>query len=525
MNKSLFFFFLILFFSNTYSQTPTFIPGPEGYGTQNNTTDRGMIPFYKDQNFLYCFTRKTISDNPVTLRTFIVRVNLTDGTQYVYSEQLFTNIAWNAKKLNQYIFFRCGQRLCKIDTVTNTLSIISSNAEDYDVFDHYVIYENANTPFGTHILNLNTNITTEIRSPNNRNLYRLGGTYYHNGVLYFRGAYTTTGVKYSIYKYIPLTNTITEIVGANVVTGSEIYQDTDDVLKVNDNLIFLMKDVDYKLKYYSVNLTTQSLNSSFTFNTGTVYDTGVKRLLLFNNTVYLTNNNNEVYTSNGASVPQLTSLPAFYGIGTNGYSYPFLYLDNVAYTAFYSIEFGLEMWKYDGTLNGRQIVSDITSGDLSSFSNYTNGFVHNNRLFCTVNTGPLAYSLYSTDGTNTGTVSLINNSQFTYISNFVPYNNTLYFYGENGTNKGLYSLDYVALLSNQDFVKDNTIDFYPNPVKSVLNFTETMLEVKISDMNGKTIKSEKNVNRLFLDGLTKGVYLIEFVDGHKVKKQKKVIIE
>ncbi len=110
------------------------------------------------------------------------------------------------------------------------------------------------------------------------------------------------GVYYGFYKYNPSTKAITEIVGRNVVSGSDIYQQRDEIVKVNDNLVFLMKDTDYKMKYFSANVTTGLLNTSFTFNTNTVYDTSVNDLMVYNNTVYITSGG-KVLTSDGVTIP------------------------------------------------------------------------------------------------------------------------------------------------------------------------------------------------------------------------------
>lgn len=503
-----------------FSQNLTYIPGPVGYGTNATADDKTLVPFFKDQSYIYCSTYKLISTNPITRKGCIVRVNISDNSQYVYPDDVYlpTNGGFNAKKINNNIFFNIGIRLARINTTTNKLTVISNDAEDYEIFDHYIIYENYNYS-GLYILDLNTNVTTQIYSPNNRSFYRLGSTYYDKdtGMLYFRSQFITMGVYYGFYKYNPSTKAITEIVGRNVVSGSDIYQQRDEIVKVNDNLVFLMKDTDYKMKYFSVNLTTGLFNTSFTFNTNTVYDTSVNDVMVHNNTVYITSGG-KVLTSDGVTTPVETNYQPFFEYST-GNSIDVVYYNNEAYIQQNSAEYGSEIWKYNWTLMQRQLVKDITPGTQGSFaSNISGGYLHKNKLLYIVNIGPLAYSLYATDGTSDGTLCVLDNSKFSLISKLLTEDNTLYFYGENATNKGLYALDY-ELLSNKNFLKDNKANFYPNPVKSDLNFSEKMDEVKVMDLNGKILEFGKNISKLGLEHLPKGIYLIEF----KPENQEKII--
>ena len=55
------------------------------------------------------------------------------------------------------------------------------------------------------------------------------------------------------------------------------------------------------------------------------------------------------------------------------------------------------------------------------------------------------------------------------------------------------------------------ITLYPNPVKDILNFSEEVSDVKITDISGKTVKqvanSSKNIN---VENLPKGIYIVSF---------------
>ena len=65
------------------------------------------------------------------------------------------------------------------------------------------------------------------------------------------------------------------------------------------------------------------------------------------------------------------------------------------------------------------------------------------------------------------------------------------------------------LLSSKESTLLNKNKFYPNPTKSILNFSQELSEIKILDMNGKLIsqKNEKSKN-ISLENLPKGIYII-----------------
>ena len=71
-----------------------------------------------------------------------------------------------------------------------------------------------------------------------------------------------------------------------------------------------------------------------------------------------------------------------------------------------------------------------------------------------------------------------------------------------------------AIEENQLFLNGNRI--YPNPVSSILHFTSTANFVSISDLNGKLILANNNINTIDVSMFNKGVYFID-VDGVKSK--------
>lgn len=437
MKKLLIFSFLFLLFINVSAQKLDYIPGPEDTGTNSTADDRTLLPFFKDGSYIYCMTYKMISSNPVVRRGFIVRVNIKDGGQFVYPDAYLTaNGGTDAKKANDLIVFKVNRNIVKLDTKTGKVSVLAGDVANIEIFDHYVFYETETTT-GVYCLDLNTGLQTQLITPNNRKLYRIGAVYYDKGVLYLRSQYIITGVHYGIYRYDTATKKLTELVGADVRSDEERYQYRDESVKVNDNVVFLMKDSDVKLKFFSINLSSQTLNSDFTFSSESIFDISGD-LMVFNNKVYITQYD-KVYTSDGAAAPVLSTFPPFTSFGDAGRFGDVKYLNNEAYLQLSTSEYGFEFWKYDGTERDKQLIKDITPGREDSFSENNNGFVNRESLYFVVNRGPKAYSLYVTDGTEKGTVGLVENFIYMNFSILFFDNQTVYFYGQNQTSKGLFA--------------------------------------------------------------------------------------
>lgn len=77
--------------------------------------------------------------------------------------------------------------------------------------------------------------------------------------------------------------------------------------------------------------------------------------------------------------------------------------------------------------------------------------------------------------------------------------------------------DYATLTLSPALAVDdlslttNKVSLYPNPVKDVLNFTNTdkIKSIKIFDATGKQMPATKNVSNLNVSSLGKGVYFVE----------------
>ncbi|SHI97832.1 T9SS type A sorting domain-containing protein [Flavobacterium haoranii] len=527
--KSLFFILLSLVTNCIFSQA-IYIEGPENFGLNNSTDDRAMAPFFEDQDYVYCYSRKTVSGSKVSV---LIRVDVNDNSLYIYPNTFPQSGLSKAIKTSNLIIFKSGSAaLMQLDLNTNVISTLTSSVGKFNVYGNYVIYENNNNTM-TFIKNLLTNIVTEIKDSSNRSIM-YDASYFYNNIIYIKGRRNIyQGLAYSIYKYNPVNNNITTLMTNNISGssgsgGGDIYQSREEVWRVNDNLLFLMKDTNKFVNFYSINLNTQLLNTNFVFNSGSYYVTAINDFMMFNNLVYLYKDG-AFYVSDGINSPTLSNFPVFFPAVSLSEIYQYnLELNNKQYGIKYTDDNGYELWSYDG-FNNPEIVVDYSTGAESSFSNsMTSAFVHNSLIFCLVNYGINSYALLMTDGSYTGTVTLIDNNSFSLLNNqIIPKDEFIYFYGENSTNKGLFKIDYSIYLNNQMFETNDKIIVFPNPVQNDLNIkinnVSENTNVKIFDLLGKEFYSNsfenQNIN-IDLNFLKTGIYLLKINSGTNKTVQK-----
>jgi ELWxxDGT repeat protein len=128
---------------------------------------------------------------------------------------------------------------------------------------------------------------------------------------------------------------------------------------------------------------------------------------------------------------------------------------------------GRELWKTDGTTGGTQMVKDISPGSASGFFQNCCGsfgfnlaWEHNGEIFFIANNQSVSgiddVELWKSDGTSAGTVRVadINPGNAGSLPGFfTPFNNTLFFLADNGTNgRELWKTDGTA--GGTQLVKD-----------------------------------------------------------------------
>ena len=111
---------------------------------------------------------------------------------------------------------------------------------------------------------------------------------------------------------------------------------------------------------------------------------------------------------------------------------------------------GYELWRSDGTESGTFMVKDIRTGSQSSMQNYNDQqkfTVLNDILYFNADDGINGFELWRSDGTESGTYMIKNintSSNYNYGSyarEFVMFNNTVYFIANDNSGSGLWTTD------------------------------------------------------------------------------------
>ena len=210
-------------------------------------------------------------------------------------------------------------------------------------------------------------------------------------------------------------------------------------------------------------------------------------------------------------------------IGSNN---PFFILNNELYLAAQDGTAGSnqEIWKTDGTESGtiKVINTSTLNNESPNFSLQDKKFtVLNNKLIFEHN----VQQIWVTDGTNAGTQQLTNTGTInvpTGVTAFQPivYNNEIYF-GGNYPTQGVELWKITdSTLSNGNFDSDNFI-VYPNPTSDYLNIESKNIKVttEIYDLTGKLVLKSIG-SRINISHLNKGIYVLKVFTDTSSKIQK-----
>lgn len=67
--------------------------------------------------------------------------------------------------------------------------------------------------------------------------------------------------------------------------------------------------------------------------------------------------------------------------------------------------------------------------------------------------------------------------------------------------------------------KSNSLNFYPNPVNSIINFNKQFSKIEIFSLEGNKLMKFENVNQVKVDNLSTGVYSIFLYQNNDVKRE------
>ena len=275
----------------------------------------------------------------------------------------------------------------------------------------------------------------------------------------------------------------------------------------------LVKDIDPAISDYGY--LNGYTNSSSPYN-----------LVEFNDKLYFAANNgevdNELYISDGTA--EGTQLLVDINPGENNYgansSSPgnFVEFNDKLYFSASNSENGNELYVTDGTAEGTQLVVDLRPGE-DNYGNtngsYPSNLVEfNDKLYFSASNGEVGNELYVSDGTAEGTQLLLDlrsgedpfgNIYGSYPSNLVEFNGKLYFSASNGEN------------GNELYVSDGTaegtqllVDLYPGENNyGNVNSSDPSNLVEFNDKLYFSASNGENGTELFVsDGTAEGTQLV-----------------
>ncbi|MEZ4937279.1 MAG: SBBP repeat-containing protein [Crocinitomicaceae bacterium] len=97
----------------------------------------------------------------------------------------------------------------------------------------------------------------------------------------------------------------------------------------------------------------------------------------------------------------------------------------------------------------------------------------------------------------------------------------------SGGNRSVYFTKWSQSQSNvgiSDIEKTNSIVCYPNPTNGLILFDKLVEQVNVYELNGKLIHTEQNVNRMDLNHLSKGIYLIQMRNS-SISQTSRLVVE
>ena len=256
----------------------------------------------------------------------------------------------------------------------------------------------------------------------------------------------------------------------------------------------------------------------------------------FNDRLYFAANNgengSELFISDGTAegTQLLADLNSDFNYGFNSGSYPgnFIEFNDRLYFAANNGESGSELFVSDGTAGGTQLLVDINPGSSNygfyGYGSYPSSFIEfNDRLYFSANNGESGSELFVSDGTAAGTQLLIDINPGVYDgyygppsflqgsnpSNFIEFNDRLYFSADNGES------------GRELFVSDGTsagtqllVDLNPGAYDSYYgpSFPQGSNPSNFVEFNGKLYFSANNGesgSELFVsDGTAEGTQLL-----------------
>lgn len=165
----------------------------------------------------------------------------------------------------------------------------------------------------------------------------------------------------------------------------------------------------------------------------------------------------------------------------------------------------------DGGITWEQSTAPYYSFDKVKFINATTGFISDDRMIYKTTDGGATWMLILDNNYDYDILTLEATTDFIYISG-------------NGGRIFKYSLSYLSA-ANETKSENNLTKIYPNPTSDFVNVQsdKKISEIKLIDISGKILKSEKKYSRINISNYPQGMYFVEIILNDHTRQVFKII--
>jgi len=551
---------LALFFSLLIKAQITYIPMPDGYGTDGS--NKAALPLFEFGGFLYCKT-KPIS-NTQEGRIFKVNMNTNQVTeltlvsgnpsyptpQPLYWDSGMQNLR-NVREINGEIYFNGLQtQIYKINPNNNTITHLTNVSYNYEVLNNNLIPSNGFSVTNLDNLSQYYNPTTtidgfvyniELDGTNlkiGNHLYTIGKLY--NGAAplnYTRKLFKINSASYPSLGFEPLYTFSSDIGYMQGFVENGGYP-----ILLNNRILWKRSDDQGVIYIASFDLDTNSFNPNL-YMPENIF--GEFQYFLFNNNLYIKNSQDQFLVTNGWSTPVLSAITNFYKYGSDfsfNQAYPYPGYSDKPIVEYNGILFGKnngttssaprQIWKTDGTTAGTQMIyngldlysAKVYNGNLYAYGNYTS--VSNSYDY------PKLFRFNNSNNTFESIWTFPQTGSFAFSSHLFFFNNNVFFTGRNGDTmpEGLYKLNLSTLSTSEISDSKNNLALYPNPTNNFItlqtkNNSIENFKYEIVDLTGRIVKSDNSKfnEKINIENLTSGNYIIKIEMNSGQKTNLKLI--
>lgn len=231
----------------------------------------------------------------------------------------------------------------------------------------------------------------------------------------------------------------------------------------------------------------------------------------------------EIWKTNGTK--EGTTLVKDLWKGTEGYEpCSKVLLNNKMYYIGNDGILGAALYRSDGTPEGTELVKDIKENSvISPFGNIEPLYSDGEVVYMSAASVGSRQELWISDGTNEGTKKIIfNQPEISNPNDFHKFKNKLFVFAF-GENIGFepYLIDLNTSTSTQEQAEDNKISIFPNPSNGIINIQGSNLNnptLHLYNGIGKLVEISKNTNQLDISIYKNGIYFLEVI--YPEKKQR-----